>query len=360
MDRRSLRRFVRLERELNEGRRLFWSEPDSDHVKRLSGRSTLTAHSDMQAFVARNGRPRARCAAIINRRWQDDNEDLAGGIGYFAAADDAGEEVAEMLARAEAWLAERGCDRAIAPFNGGAMQGLGVLASAYDEDPVFPMPWQPPSYSGFLEACGYRPTYPLWVYEIDFSSEAYRGAAASALANPACALRRIDKRRWKDEIRTLAHLVNTSFKEEWEFYDYSDDEWLEVTGPLKPVLEPRFVLFAEVDGEPAGACLAFPDWASLLRSFKGRFGPLQVIRFMRRAATAPRAGVVQIAVLPNWRGKGIGRTLLASMYAGFEELGYKSGLYYYVNEFNAPSRGLAESLGGRGRPLYRCFDKPLG
>jgi GNAT superfamily N-acetyltransferase len=359
MDRRSLRRFVRLERELNAARPLWWGEFDSDHVKRLRGRSALTANCEMQAFVAGNGAPRARCAAIINRRWQEDNEDLAGGIGYFAAADDAGEQVAELLARAEGWLAERGCDRALAPFNGGAMHGLGVLVASFDEEPVFPMPWQPPAYSAYLESSGYRPTYPLWVYEIDFTSNAYRAAERSALADPFAVVRPVNKQRWKEELATIARVVNASFKDEWEFYDYSDEEWLEVLAPIKQVVDPRLMVLAEVDGQPVGACFAVPQWTGLIRSFNGRLGPLQLIRFLRQARRAPGAGVMNIAILSEWRGKGIGRAMLATVYSAFRELGYERGSYLYVNESNARSRGLAESFGGLGRPLYRCYDKPL-
>jgi GNAT superfamily N-acetyltransferase len=359
MDRRSLRRFVRLERELSAGRPLWWGDFDSDVVKRLRGRSALTAQSEMQAFVASEGRPRARCAAIINHRWQEDNDDLAGGIGYFAAADDAGSEVAALLARAESWLAERGCDRALAPFNGGAIHGLGVLVASFDEEPVFPMPWQPPSYSAYLEASGYRPTYPLWVYEVGFGSDAYRAAQSSALANPVAVVRPVNKRRWKDELTLIGRLVNASFKDEWESYDYADAEWIEVMAPIRHVLDPRLMVIAEVDAEPVGACFAFPQWTDLIRSMNGRLGPLQLIRFVRQASRAPRAGVISIALLPGWRGKGIGRTMLATVYRRFQELGYERGSYFYVNESNRRSRGLIESFGGEGRPLFYCYDKPL-
>jgi GNAT superfamily N-acetyltransferase len=359
-DRRAVRRFVALDRELNAAYPLHWSEADRDLVKRLSGRSPTGEVLELQLLVAGDGRPRARCAGIVNRRWQEDNADHAGGVGYFAAAEGADADVTEMLARAEAWLAERGCDRAIAPFNGGALQGLGVLTGAYDESPMCPLPWQPPFYVDYLEASGYSSRYPLWIYEIDFSSEVYRDAARRALADPACTVRPIDKSRWKQELPLMGELVNQGFGEEWEFYDYSPQEWAEVWGPLKPVFDPRWVLFAEVDGEPAGVCLAFPDWTPLLRSARGKSGPLATLRFLRQARRAPRAGVLAISVLPAWRGKGIGQTLLASMYAGLEDLGYDHGLYYYVNDANVKSRRLAESFGGQGRALYTCYDKPLG
>jgi GNAT superfamily N-acetyltransferase len=119
------------------------------------------------------------------------------------------------------------------------------------------------------------------------------------------------------------------------------------------------VLFAEVDGEQVGVCLAFLDWTPLLRRAKGGSGPVAALRFLRHAKRAPRAGVLAISVLPAWRGKGIGQTLLASMYAGLEDRGYDHALYYYVNDTNTNSRRLAESFGGQGRVLYHCYDKAL-
>ena len=358
-DRRAVRRFVRLERDLNVGHPLYWAEPERDLVKRLSGRSPTGEVLELQLLVAGDGRPRARCAAVVNRRWQEDNGHRAGGVGYLAAAEDAQAEVAEMLGRAEVWLVERGCDRAVAPFNGGALQGLGLLTDAYDESPMFPMPWHPRYYVGYLEASGYGPRYPLWVYEVDFSTDAYRDAARRALSDPMCRVRPIDKKRWKQDLGLMGELVNQGFRDEWELYDYSPEEWAEVWAPFKPVFDPRCVLFAEVEGEPAGVCLAFLDWTPLARAAKGKLGPRAAFRFLRQAKRAPRAGVLGISVLPAWQGRGIGRTLLASMYSGLENLGYERGLYYYVNDDNTRSRRLAESFGGQGRVLYTCYDKPL-
>lgn len=157
----------------------------------------------------------------------------------------------------------------------------------------------------------------------------------------------------------MGELINEGFEDEWEFYEYSPEEWAEIIGPLKPVFDPRWLQFAEVDGQPVGVCLAFLDWTPLLRKANGGSGPRAVLRFLRQAKRAPRAGVLAISVLPPGRGRGIGQTLLASMYAGFEELGYDRGLYYYVNEANTKSRRLAESFGGQGRDLYACYEKPL-
>lgn len=353
------RRFVSLEQELVGAEPLFVAEAASEVHKRARGRSPFYEEMEHALFVASNGRDVARCAAFVNRRWQRDNGDAAGFVGYFAAAPGVAAEVGEMLEAAERWLRARGVRRAIAPFNGAAFHGLATLTDAFNEGPMFPFPWQPPYYPGLLEGAGYRPTYPLWVFEIDFSSERYRTASQGALEDPRCTVRPLDKKRWNTEVETLRSLFNETFREEWEFHAMTSEEFHEFFDPIRPVLDERQFLFAEVDGEPAGFCFGLPDWTPLFRSFKGKMGPVQILRLLLRAKRYTRAGLIAIGVRDSQRGKQIGGTLASTLYRRYEELGLSGALYYPVNDHNFASRRLAESFGGRGRILYHAYDKPL-
>ena len=121
--RRERRRFVWLEHELFNDEPLYVPAIRADVTKYVRGRSPFYEEMERALFVASNGRDLARCAALVNRRWQRDKGEGAGFIGYFAAAADARAEVGEMLAAAERWLSERRADRVIAPFNGASFHG---------------------------------------------------------------------------------------------------------------------------------------------------------------------------------------------------------------------------------------------
>jgi GNAT superfamily N-acetyltransferase len=358
-DKRERKRFVAFERELLGSEPLYVPEIASDVNKRVRGRSPFYEEMEHSLFVASNGRDLARCAALVNRRWQRDKGEEAGFIGYFAAAPGAVAAVREMLEAAERWLAERGADRVIAPFNGATFHGLAIQTDAFDEDPMFPLPWLPPHYPGLLEAAGYRPTYPIWLFEIDFSSERYQAVSRRALEDARCAVRPFDKKRWNAEVETLRTVFNETFRDEWEFHAMTSEEFHEFLDQIKPVLDQRQVLFAEVDGEPVGFCLGLPDWTPLFRSLKGKMGPLQIVRLLLRAKRYERAGLAAIGVLESQRGKHIGHTLAATLYRRYEELGLRAAFYYPVNDRNLASRRFAESFGGRGRILYHVYDKPL-
>jgi hypothetical protein len=262
-DRTERKRFVALEAELLGGEPLFVPDIASGVDKRLRSRPPFYEEMDYTAFLAGDRRDVARCAAFVNRRWQRDKGEEAGFIGYFTAARGAGAEVAEMLQTAERWLAERRADRVIAPFNGATFHGLGAQTDAFDEEPIFPFPWHPPHYSQMLEAAGYRRTYPIWIFWIDFASERYRDATRRALEAPRCEVRPLVKKRWDAEVERLRSLFNDTFRDEWEFHAMTSAEFHEFLDQMKPVLDERQFLFAEVDGELAWFCFGLPDWTPL-------------------------------------------------------------------------------------------------
>jgi GNAT superfamily N-acetyltransferase len=360
-DRKNVRRFVELERELMKSNPLFISEIDADITKRLSGRSEYFRDNiEHVMFIARkNGRDVARCAALINPRYQQAKGETAGFIGYFAAAPDCGPEVAAMMAAAEEWLRARGVTRVIAPYNGNALLGLGVLTAAHDESPLFPVPWTPAYYADYVTSAGFAPRYPLWVFEVDFGSEKYKQMKRRAAENTTVKVRAINKKEWKEDLGLLRRLLNQTFRDEWEFAPMTPGEFHEFFDQMKPILDPRNILFAELDGQTVGWCLGVPDWGALFRSFNGKVGPVQIVRMLLTAGKFTRAGLVGIGVVEEYKGKGVAHCLAATLYDYYESRGMKGAAYHPVNDHNARSRAFAESIGGTGRVLMHCYDKPL-
>ncbi|MEW5975065.1 MAG: GNAT family N-acetyltransferase [Acidobacteriota bacterium] len=359
-DTEALKRFVALERELVGSNPLFVSEIDADVVKRLSRQSKFFSEMEVALFVASNGnQDLARCTAKINHRYQQAKNEAVGFIGHFAAAAECRGLVLAMFDEAEAWLKKRGVTRVIAPYNGAAVLGAGLLSAAFDEEPMFPFLWHPPYYAEYFVACAYHPTYPFWYYTIDFASDQYRAFRERAAGNDAVTVRPVSKKHWNQDLESLGQLLNETFKEEWEFHPYTSEELHEFFDPLKPVLDTRQVLIGEIDGKPAGWCLGFPDWSPLFRSFKGKLGPLQIIKLLFQAGRYSRAGLVGIGVLPEHKGNGLAQALAVALYRRYEERGLKQAFYYPVNEDNTRSRRFAESMGGTGRVMYHCYDKRL-
>lgn len=359
-DKKALKDFIALERKFDGSNPLFVSEIEADVIKCLSGRSSYYGEMEHTLFVASDGnQDSARCSALINRRYQKAKDEAVGFIGHFAALSNRKPQVQAMFEHAEAWLKERGVTRVISPYNGAAILGAGLLTTAFDEEPVFPCRWNPPHYASYLVDAGYAQTYPFWFYLIDFSSDKYRTVRQRASENRTVLVRPINKKSWNQDLEILRVLFNKSFKEEWEFHPLTSEEFHEFFDPMKPVLDANQMLIGEVDGEPGGWCLGMPDWNPLFRSFNGKLGLIQIIKFMLRAGRYNRAGLLGIGVLTDHRGTGLAQALAMTLFRRYEERGMKQAFYYPVNESNTKSRKFAESMGGTGRVIYHCYDKRL-
>jgi GNAT superfamily N-acetyltransferase len=357
-DSQQLKNFIALERQWLGSHPRYVSEVDADVLRALSGRSAFFSEMDHVLFVASaGGRDVARCAALINPRYQKAKNLNRGFIGWFAALPGHDAAVRVLFEAAEAWLRARHVGDIAAPFNGAALFGIGVRSAAFDEDPMFPFLWQPPYYAAYLESLGYQPAYPLWYYTVDFASPPYQAAKIRAAEARNVLVRPIDKNRWDPELETFLALFNECFLEEWEFQPLSIDEFHEFFDPMKPLIDPRQMLIGELHGQPVGFCLGMPDWTPLFRSFHGKVGPLQILRLLLTASRYRRAGLLGIGVLPHARGTGLAQALAVTLYRRYEQRGLKEAFYYPVNEENAPSRKFAVSLGGTGRILAHCYGK---
>ncbi len=355
-DKRQLNDFIRLERGLVGDQPLFVGELDSDVRKRLAGESEFADGVEYTLF-ANEG---ARCVAIVNPLWQQSHEEpQTGHVGWFAAAPNAAGDAAEVLAAAEDLLGRRGMNRLIGPFNGNAFLGMAASTAAFDEDPMFPLPWTPPYYEQFFVDAGYAHAYPLWVYEVDFASERHREFRRRALESPECTLREVDKRRWDDEVEVLRLIWNEGFGDEWEFQQFTAAQFREFFKDFKPLFDSRLAMIAEVDGEPAGLVWGMPDLNPAIRAMRGRLGPIKLLRMIRAARRPSRVGLLAIAVRPQFCGRRIGAVLASALYRTLEQMGFRDSFYYPVNDSNVRSRGLAESLGCQGRILHHCFAKNI-
>jgi hypothetical protein len=373
-----LSEFVELERNLVGHHRLFVSEDNDEVKRRLSGQSPFFDQSEVALFVADDDDDDvARCAAIINRRWQNSKREPSVGfdsrevgfVGYFAAAPGSGAEVTEMLEQAVEWLADPARQssapirRVIAPCNGNALLGLGLRTDAFNESPMFPLPWNPRYYVDYFERAGYAPRYPFWTYEVDFSSRAYqrfkedvdRRAVNAPLK---CTVTEVDVADWRAEIERLKELFNEGFRGEWELQEFTSEEFQDFHEWMEGVLPPQFMLFARVEGDqhPVGFCVGYPDWTPLFRSFGGRVSPAKL---KHEANDFIRAGVIGGALRSDYRGADLAPQVLVEFFRRMEDFGLPGAFYYFINHANAASRGLGAAAGGQGRILYHCYDKVL-
>jgi GNAT superfamily N-acetyltransferase len=170
-------------------------------------------------------------------------------------------------------------------------------------------------------------------------------------------LRPINKKLWRLELEIFREVINENFTKEWLWYPITQDEFLDSFEALKPMIDPRQMVIAEVQGKPAGVVIAYPNWNPLVRRFKGKMGNLQKIQFLLRGGQYETAGTAIVAVRSEYRGRWIGPALMMAVFQRYEELGLKKAYCYTVDEDNLASRKMNEAVGAEARLLYHAYDK---
>lgn len=353
-----LKYFVSLERKLLSHHKNYISPIDEDVIGLLTKKSHLYTDVEFKLFiVSKNNEDVGRCAAIINSKYQRDKNESVGSIGFFAAAPNCNDEIKQLLQEAENWLQQEGVKRIIAPWDG--VNAADSLYFPSHESPMFPIPWHPDYYFEYLRNSGYKIKCERFDFEIDFSSEKYKSAKEKYINPNGFTVRTIYKNCWDRDIEIIRKLFNETFKNEWESYIYTSDEFSELFESSKSLVDANHILIAEERNIPIGFCFGITDLTPIFRSFNGVLESKEIEKLIAEVGNYKRAAAFGIGVLPTYKGKGVSKSLLVKLYDSFEKHGLKKGSYFLVNDYNIASRKLAESFGGNGRIMSRCLDKIL-
>jgi len=121
-------------------------------------------HAEAQLFLAtRDGVPAGRISAQIDRDHNEQHGERTGFFGFFESEDDP-EVAAALLTTAEAWLRERGMDRARGPLSFSVNEEAGLQVEGFDQPAMIAMPQALPYYGSLIEAQGYAKAMDLLAY----------------------------------------------------------------------------------------------------------------------------------------------------------------------------------------------------
>ena len=86
---------------------------------------------------------------------------------------------------------------------------------------------------------------------------------------------------YEAEVVALGRLFNEARRDNWGFVPVSDAELRLMARDLRPIVDHRIALIAEVDGETVGCAFALPDVGSILKKINGRLFPFGWARLLR-------------------------------------------------------------------------------
>jgi hypothetical protein len=366
-NRSQLDRFIRVPIPLHRDDPHYVAPLHLERLDALTPKNPFFGHADVQFWIARrDGRDVGRISAQIDRQELEVRPDAGGRFGLIAAEDDPA-IFQTLFATAEDWLSKRGMRRIEGPFNLNTNEEMGLLVDGFDTPPMLLMGHDRPYVGARIEELGYEKAKDVYAYLYDMQVDLPEGARR-LLERPlpeGLRVRRIDFKRYDEEIRTITEIFNDAWLHNWGFVPLTAVETDHLAKSLKPLLDPRLVSIVEQKGEAVGFLVCLPNLNEAIRDLGGKlllFGWAKLLWRLKiagvKTARVPLMGVKRSAA------KGVIGSLLPFLLIDAVrkeavKMGFRHIELSWILEDNMPMRRINESLGGVAYKTYRIYGKAL-
>jgi len=361
---RRLRDFIMLPWKIYRGNP-DWVPPLIMDMKKLLNRKKhpFFQHSEAEFFLARrNGELVGRIAAILNNNHNRFHNEQCAFFGFFETIAD--QEVANaLLETAATWARQKGMKILRGPANYSSNDTWGLLVEGFDRPPVIMMTYNPAYYVELLEGAGFRKVMELYAWRMDKSiplNPKIQRVGEKVLHEHGLKIRTLNRRNFWQEVEIVKKIYNDAWSRNWGFVPMTDAEFEFMARELKPVVDPRLVLFAEKEGEPVGFSLSLPDFNQALHKINGRLLPFGIFKVLYHARKIQSIRVLTLGVVKRLQNvSGIGSALYMETYRRGIAAGFDSGEFSWTLETNLTINRGMQLLGANLYKRYRLYEKPL-
>jgi hypothetical protein len=289
-----------------------------------------------------------------------------GHFGMIAAEDDP-DVFAALTDAAESWLRDQGATVVYGPFNLSINEETGLLVDGRNTKPMMMMGHDYGYVADRLEEQGYDKVRDLFAYlwEAGKPLPKMLQAFKKRPLPEGTSLRRIKMNEYKQEVRDLVDIFNDAWSENWGFIPFEADEVEHMAKQLKPLINPDWVWFVDIDAKPAAFIVCLPNVNEAIEDLNGKLLPFGWVKLLwRLKVKKPKtARVVLLGVrkqyLTNLLGPLIVGNLMNTIFREVTRLGTQEVEMSWILEDNTPMRRLAVKMGGREYKTYRVYQKSL-
>ncbi|HOX25888.1 MAG TPA: GNAT family N-acetyltransferase [Candidatus Krumholzibacteria bacterium] len=328
------------------------------------GKNPFFRHADAELWLARDGRiPVGRIAAAVDRIANDYNQEQVGYFGFYEAPNDP-EVALALLEAARAWIAGQG----MAVMRGPGCfttnhEYLGLLIQGHERRPAIGMPWQPPYYLSQLEAFGLRKIKDLFAREFAAPGgrppERISRFAERIASRREFTIRTFRMDRFWDEVDIVRGLYFDAWKDNWGFVPMDEVEFRHSARDMKSMVDPGFLLIAEIAGKPIGFAMTTQDFNEALRPLGGALLPFGWLKFLVAKRRIRGARTMLLGVKPEHRQKGVDVALIHETIRYAATRGIHRGECSWILEDNTAMNRSLEKYGATVKCVYRILERSV-
>lgn len=293
-----------------------------------------------------------RIAAFINHEKAKKVKIPTGGVGFFECIND--QDAADLLFKSsEEWLLAQGAKGMDGNINFGEnMVNWGLLVDGFMPQ-AYGMPYNKTYYKELFENYGFKDYFQQYSYHKDLSQpfpERIVKFARYLETRPGYRFEHFNKKNPGKHIQDLVDILNDTWSNYLE--DFTPIETPAIADLLKSakaIIEEEFIWFAYKDDRPIGVVVSFPDVNQILCHFKGKLGPLQILRFLylKKRKTINRFRVLLAGIIPEYQNSGAIAALFLQMVKTLERKPqYTEMELSWVGDYNQRMIKIYEQVGG--------------
>lgn len=360
--------FIRVQHDLHAGQPNFVPPLFLERQDALSPKKNpIFQHAEVRFWVARSdGRPVGRISAQICRLHREKNDPDGGQFGLIEARDDPAVFKA-LIDTAGDWLKSKGLKRMLGPFNLGINEQIGILVDGFDTPPALLMSHDQPHMDARLQEQGLAKAKDVLAFRYRLGDEPPVGIARilSRKLPANVRIRPLEAKHFDRDIAKALEIFNDAWADNWNALPYTAAEVTYLAKELKPLIEPPFFWFAEVDGEPSAFIIGLPNLNEAIADLGGRLLPFGLFKLLwRLKVKGVKTGRVPLmGVKRKLHGTTLGSVLplhlIASIRKSALARGYETAELSWVLEDNARMRHIGEALCGPAYKTYRLYGKEL-
>jgi GNAT superfamily N-acetyltransferase len=327
-------------------------------------RNPFFRHAKAGLWIAREGAcPVGRIAAAVDRASNEYHAQKLGYFGFFEAPDRL--EIARaLLQTARVWLADQGMTVMRGPGCFTTNHDfLGLLVQGHDRRPVIGMPWHPPYYLTQFEECGLTRAKDLYAWEFSApdgrAPERIRRFAERVQARTPFNIRRFRMDHFQDDAEIVRKIYHEAWHQNWGFVPMDSEDFQHAAKDMKSMVDPGFLLIAELNGEPVGFSMTTQDFNEALLPLKGSLLPLGWLKFLRAKRRITGARTLLLGVKPEHRLKGVDVLLINETIRYGISRGYHRAECSWILEDNTAMNRSMEKYGATLKNVYRLFESAL-
>jgi GNAT superfamily N-acetyltransferase len=226
------------------------------------------------------------------------------------------------------------------------------------------MTYNPPRYQEMLESAGLSKAKDLYAYASPVHAKSLERLARFSEKNrrrePNLTTRDVDLKEFKREVQIIREIYNRAWERNWGFVPTSEAEFDWLARDLKPLVDPKLLRLAFMDGDPAAFLLALPDVNPALAVLDGSlWNPVRLVRAQLVGRRREGLRLITMGVKEQYRLRGIEAVLFYEGLQAALDAGYRSCEYSWILEDNELTKRTVRLMDAELTKIYRMYALPL-